>query len=138
MTLALQRGRRRPVPLSIVPMIDVLLILLIFFMVTSTYLDLDMLPASSRPEGTGASAPASAALLIRLDAGGGMHLGGRPVAAAEIGRIVAERVSAGSPPQVMILPSPRAPLQSLIGAMDIATAAGAASVGILRFEAGAP
>ena len=39
-----RRSRNGPL-ISLVPMIDVMLILLVFFMVTSTYLNLDMIPA---------------------------------------------------------------------------------------------
>ena len=58
--------------ISLVPMIDVLLILLVFFMVTSSYLNLDMIKMVE-PAGAGApSQPTSAAtpLMIRLAADG--------------------------------------------------------------------
>jgi biopolymer transport protein ExbD len=49
-TLTLKRPRPPRALISLVAMIDVLLILLVFFMVTSTYLDLDMIPAVSQNE----------------------------------------------------------------------------------------
>ena len=44
----MQLSRSKPPQrlISLVPMIDVLLIMLVFFMVTSTYLDLDMIPVA--------------------------------------------------------------------------------------------
>ena len=48
--------------ISLVPLIDVMLILLVFFMVTSTYLNLDMIPFVERSEE--APAGAGAALWI--------------------------------------------------------------------------
>ena len=53
--LSLTRPSRPRALISLVPMIDVMLILLVFFMVTSTYLNLDMIPAV-RPEQGGAAA----------------------------------------------------------------------------------
>ena len=53
-------------------MIDVMLILLVFFMVTSTYLNLDMIPAADRSEDTAEATSAdtgAGTLLIRLGAG---------------------------------------------------------------------
>ena len=67
---------KRPPPqgalISLVPMNDVMLILLVFFMVTSTYLNLDMIPAV-RPsnEGTSqASAAPEGTIMIRIGADG--------------------------------------------------------------------
>ena len=68
----------RPGPLiSLVPMIDVMLILLVFFMVTSTYLNLDMIPAAKRgeaqtdaPTATEGSGAGAGTLLIRIGADG--------------------------------------------------------------------
>ena len=68
---------RRPAPrslISLVPLVDVLLILLVFFMVTSTYLDLDMIPTLDRTEAE-AEAP-------ELAGGGGLLL-------SEVGRAAA-------------------------------------------------
>ena len=70
-------NRRKPTrPLiSLVPMIDVMLILLVFFMVTSTYLNLDMIPAlaqSNRPVPSQAAKTetVSETLLIRIGTDG--------------------------------------------------------------------
>ena len=40
---------------SLVPLVDAMLILLIFFMVTSSFLDLDMLPLSATEDGSSAA-----------------------------------------------------------------------------------
>ena len=71
---ALKRPKPPRALISLVPMIDVMLILLVFFMVTSTYLNLDMIPAVQRadrvppteaaPNGDGGS------LMIRIAADG--------------------------------------------------------------------
>ena len=53
MALALKRRPRPPARITLVPMVDVMTIMLVFFMVTSTYLDLNMVPAAEKaPEGT--------------------------------------------------------------------------------------
>ena len=80
--------RRRPprAMISLVAMIDVLLILLVFFMVTSTYLDLDMIPALSEEGAEGPSAQAeaettpAAPLLIRIGQDGRPVLRGQALA----------------------------------------------------------
>ena len=71
--LTLRRPRPARALISLVAMIDVLLILLVFFMVTSTYLDLDMIPAVSQDgeasSGTTETATAQP-LLVRIGADG--------------------------------------------------------------------
>lgn len=63
--------------ISLVAMVDVLMILLVFFMVTSTYLDLDMVPLAGTRDASGEGATVAEAglaeeerLLIRLGADG--------------------------------------------------------------------
>jgi biopolymer transport protein ExbD len=82
-TLTLKRPRPPRALISLVAMIDVLLILLVFFMVTSTYLDLDMIPAvsqndenSSPPETAKADAQP---ILVRIGADGQPVLRGQPL-----------------------------------------------------------
>ena len=130
--------RRRPVrsAISLAPMIDVLLILLVFFMVTSTYLDLDMIPAVS-PDAEGAAAPAEAApgptLLIRVGADGVPALRGRALAGPALGETL--RAAAPGRPRVLVLPSGAAPVQALVSVMEAATRAGLDDVRVLRLEA---
>ncbi len=146
--------RKRQGPLiSMTPMIDVLFILLVFFMVTSTFLDLDMIPliggtrpgpqspADSSPE----SAPAPAAagdraaepgsLLVRLGADGRTYVAGQAVDAAALTAMVSLRVAVRPSTPIMVLPSGSATTQPLVSLMDALTRAGARHVRVVRFEA---
>ena len=86
--MRLNRRKRLGLIVSVTPLVDVMMILLVFFMVTSTYLDLDMLPlvGGDRPAGA-RPAPATAeratgdgaSLLVRLAADGGILVSGQPV-----------------------------------------------------------
>ena len=135
MTRLATRAPRRLAQVSIVPMIDVLLILLIFFMVTSTYLDLDMVPAASRQSGEAeAAGEGPRTLLLRLGADGQVRLRGQTVDLAALRPIIAAEAAEHAELRVTVLPSPRASLQSMISLMDVAQAAGASSVGFLRLE----
>jgi biopolymer transport protein ExbD len=128
----------RPAPpprlISLVSMIDVLLIMLVFFMVTSTYLDLDMIPMAGGAEDattgatTGTDADPGAPLVLRLGADGGVFLRGRPVTPDDLATLVAARPDA----PVTILPSLRAETQALVTLMDLLTGAGAGTVRLLR------
>jgi biopolymer transport protein ExbD len=117
--------------ISLVSMIDVLLIMLVFFMVTSTYLNLDMIPvaepASDGAE-TSAEAPQGTPLLIRLGPDGRPYLRGAPVSISDL----AARVQANPDAPITILPALRADTQSLVRLMDGLTAAGAGQLRILQ------
>ncbi len=119
---------------AIAPLVDVLLILLVFFLVTSTWRDLDMIPMAERGEAPlETAAPAAAAgpgrtLLLRLGADGALRAGGRRLTAED----AAAAVAAAAPASVLILPSPRAPAQALVDALGAAAAGGAARVQVVR------
>jgi biopolymer transport protein ExbD len=124
---------------TLVPLIDVLFILLIYFMVTSIYLDLDMIPASGTPEEPGAAAGAgaseTASRLVRIDPSGRVVIGGASLAAGELEEVLRNEV-AGSPDlSVLILPSPQAPVQALAHTLDALVAAGVRNSRILNLEA---
>ena len=115
-------------------MIDVLLIMLVFFMVTSTYLNLDMIPVAEPSQDavqTASDASQGTPLLVRLGPDGLPYLRGTPVSMAEL----AARVQANPDAPVTILPALRADTQSLVRLMDGLTAAGAARLRILQVAA---
>ncbi|MDU9005943.1 ExbD/TolR family protein [Sedimentitalea todarodis] len=134
--LALRRARRTGPLISLVPMIDVMLILLVFFMVTSTYLNLDMIPAVKQQDRAGRQQnPNGETVLIRLAADGAPVLNGKPLAPEAFATLLRERVKANPLTQVLLLPSGAATTQSLISVMDIATRAGVERLQVIRLEA---
>lgn len=136
--LVLNRPRPPKALISLVPMIDVLLILLVFFMVTSTYLNLDMIPAVTRagtPENSTTQAEPAPTLLIRLGADGNPAVQGRSLAPEDLDALLRVRLSAEPLTQVVVLPSGGAAMQALVSVMDIATRAGATRLRVIRLEA---
>ena len=127
----------RPSPprrlISLVSMIDVLLIMLVFFMVTSTFLDLDMIPVAKSAETPGAATDTTdqTPLMIRLGADGQAFLRGRPLDPGQLAASIGTRRS------VLILPSPQADTQSLVSLMDGLTRAGIVRLRIVQL-AGQP
>ena len=140
MAVSLRRPPPRRNALSVVSMIDVMMILLFFFMITSSYLNLDMVPALQKSDAAPTAAPtqaapASATLLIRINAEGQAQVAGKVIATAELSALVAARVAADPALPVLLFPSGAADLQSLITVMDAVTAAGATRVKVIRIEA---
>ncbi len=130
---------RQKALISLVPMIDVLLILLVFFMVTSTYLDLNMVPASERADPPAAAASgdtgAPDVILARLGSDGGLRVRGQSLGPEAFGDYLRERLAEAPLTAVVLLPSGQATTQGLATAMDAATRAGVTRLRIVRLEA---
>ncbi len=138
--MRLNRALRRSATISLVAMVDVLMIMLVFFMVTSTYLHLDMVPLVARDDSppslvsdSGAVPPPStpSTLLVRLAADGSVRIAGRPVAPADLGAVLRDRTRRADT-TVVVLPAAQARMQSLVGLMDAATAAGVVRLRLLQ------
>jgi len=127
--------------ISLVAMIDVLMILLVFFMVTSTYLDLDMVPlagadgaaAEANPPETGPD-PLPARLLVRLGSDGAGYVRGRALEATALSAMVAGRLAETPALEVLVLPSGQADVQALATLMDALVAGGATRLRLIRLE----
>jgi biopolymer transport protein ExbD len=131
--------------ISLVAMIDVLMILLVFFMVTSTYLDLDMVPLARAPDaatdtataglyGGDAASSGAARMLIRLGGDGLAHVQGQALTGAELGAVLSARLAEAPDLDVIVLPSGAATVQALAALMDVAVTAGAERLRIVRLE----
>ena len=139
MTLTLRRPAPRRSTLSVVSMIDVMMILLFFFMITSSYLNLDMVPALQKTAeaavAADSTAPPSTTLLIRINAQGQAQVAGKALATADLAALIGARLAADPLTPVVLFPSGAADLQSLITVMDTVTQAGATRVKVIRIEA---
>ncbi|MFQ5624764.1 MAG: ExbD/TolR family protein [Paracoccaceae bacterium] len=137
---------KRPPPrrsiISLVPLVDVMLILLVFFMVTSTYLDLDMVPVVEKADAPSSPSPPSqgeargaSAILIRLAPDGHAYVHGQPLDAAALDVLIRDRLAVRADVPVIVLPSGHARVQSLVGIMETVSGAGATAMRVVRLEA---
>ncbi|MEX0970791.1 MAG: biopolymer transporter ExbD [Paracoccaceae bacterium] len=138
--MQLARRKNPKALISMTALIDVMLILLVFFMVTSTYLDLDMVPMVQSSEETEAppntSAAAGAPLLVQLTASGQVRLRGQVLEIAALAAQLADMVADNPGLRVLVLPSGAADAQALVGLIDAATTAGVADLRVIRPEGG--
>ena len=135
--VTLRKSARDGPLISLVPMIDVLLILLVFFMVTSTYLNLDMIPAvrpADQPNGGAEQAGTQGTLMIRLSSDGAPVIRGQAVSLDRLTDLLAQRLAEEPLTQVLVLPSGSASTQALISVMDSATRAGVVRLRVVRLE----
>lgn len=125
---------KRPLPIvSIIPLVDVLLILLVFFMVTSTFLNLDMLAMSDTSAPGSSTAVESHTLLVRILPGGEIAAAGQRIAPDGIEDFLESQAKAQT--RLLLLPSPQADVQSLVRVLDTAARIGLNSVNIVQIGA---
>lgn len=139
--MQITRRQRQGAVISLVAMVDVLMIMLVFFMVTSTFLDLDMIPMAERApdapapdvvQGAAAAAPGSP-VMVRLGADGRSYLRGRALDADALTAALRAPDLRGA--EVLVLPSGQADVQALVRVMDAITRAGPSAMRVLRVEA---
>jgi len=123
------RSRRRPL-VSLTPLIDVVFILLVFFMLASSFTDWRAIRLDAARAGAGVQT-AEGAVLIGVSADG-VTLGGRPIDAAALGAHVAGRPEA----RFLLRPAPATPLQATVDALDLLREAGAAQVALIAPHGG--
>lgn len=134
----------RPEParraVSLVPLIDVFMILLVFFLVTSTYLDLDALPAAAPGDEPG-TAPATAdipgapsVLFLRLRDDGRLVLRGEVLSVDALAAPLAAWRSERPDGAVVLVPSGAARMQNLADLFDILRETGIGNLRVVRLE----
>ena len=137
--MRIRRTQAQSAPISLVSMVDMLMILLIFFMVTSTYLELGMIPMADSADDPLPQAvePAEAGtpLLIRLGPDGIVRVRGRAQDVDGLTTLLRAHLAGHPQGTVMVLPSGNASAQALVSLLDVATSAGVQNLRILRLEA---
>ena len=88
--MRLEKGRRRKALINVTSLIDVVFLLLIFFVVTSTFLERPGIDLSL-PE-AGSSASEVAEVSVRIAADGGLYVGESPVTPEELTGVLEARL----------------------------------------------
>ena len=115
------RQLRRPeVSINLTPLIDVVFLLLIFFMVSTSFSELTQLVVDL-PEAEGAPASADTAVLLVVDEAGNMTLDGEPVPndAHGLSAAIGERLSGNTDILVTLSADAMTPHQYVVTAMDV-------------------
>lgn len=117
--MRLSTAPRRSLRPSLIPLIDVMLVLLFFFMLANTYVDYSRTPLNLAPGGRSANAADDPGVVqVELLADGQLRLGGVLLSAEQA---IEELKSAK---EVRLSPAPGVPLQTLLLGWDRLAAAG--------------
>ena len=122
--------RRRRALISLTPLIDVVFILLVFFMLASSFLDWRSIGLTAPTAGAPAGTMEGAVLVeVRAD---GLRLAGRPVTLDELDARIRTRLAEKRDQSVFVKPAPGVPLQQAVAVLDRLTAAGVTRLSLIR------
>ncbi len=129
----MQFGRPPPTGrlISLTPLIDVVFILLVFFMLASSFLDwrsVDLTVSS----GTAAATSEQKAIVINLRTDGSTAVGNRTVPKPTLQSIMAARLAADRGQRIVIRSETGVPLQQAVETLDILRLIGATNVSLAR------
>lgn len=123
------RPRRRNL-ISLTPLIDVVFILLIFFMLASSFLDWRAVQIEAPAEAGGAGSMEGAMLVeIRPD---GLRMGGQAIAEGELRDQIRARVRDDADTRVLVMPAAGVSMQDTVNVLEGLSAAGARSLSVIR------
>jgi biopolymer transport protein ExbD len=135
MSLRKHARRSEQQDLDISPLIDVVFILLIFFMVSTTFVkdkDLDL----ERPSASSAQVSSSKALRVQIDRSASVFVDGVPVRPWMVQSRVRDLLRDGGAESVLVVCDRRVAAEKLIEVVDQIRLAGAKDVGVATEDAG--
>ena len=125
-----RRGRRRPL-ISLTPLIDVVFILLVFFMLASSFLDWRSIDLSTPGRAVAASTTNTTSLLVEVRPGS-LHLSGEPVSLDVLAARVDARLDLNADQRVLVRPAAGVALQEVVTVLDRLAEVGVADLSLIR------
>ena len=126
------RTTRRRALIGLTPLIDVVFILLVFFMLASSFVDWRAIElAAPSAETSGAGGLVEGALLVEVRADG-LRFAGETLPLSTIAERVAARLAAAPDTAVLVKPVPGVTLQSSVTVLDRLAKTGAVNLSLVR------
>ena len=125
-----RRRGRLAATVELAPLIDIVFLLLIFFMVSATFIRRSELQIDL-PEAREGWPQASAPVTITVRRDGGYAVNGAPTADSELARALTSVRGEDEAPRAVIAADALAPHQAVVGAMDAAGQSGITRISIL-------
>jgi biopolymer transport protein ExbD len=119
--------------INISPLIDMVFILLIFFMVSTTFVK-DMKLDLNRPAAATATTASTKAIRLYIDNAGDIYLDGEPVRVWVIQSRIRDLLAGSTGKSVLVVTDDGVPAGRLVEVVDQARLAGATDVGVATVE----
>jgi len=117
--------RRSPVAVNIIPLVDVLVVLVFFLLVTLKAGDTRSLHVTPPGAASGSASSLAASVVLAVDAEGALFVDGQPVASAALGEALRSALAGKPDPEVVVAADRRARTGDTVRALDAAAQAGA-------------
>ncbi|PWG63719.1 ExbD/TolR family protein [Spiribacter halobius] len=128
-SLAADQRRRRPL-VGLTPLIDVVFILLVFFMLASSFLDWRAIELNAPAEASVAGTLEGALLIeVRAD---DLRLGGEAISLGAVAQAVRGRLDEAPDTRVLVRPAEGVELQRAVDVLDRLSAAGVTDLSLIR------
>ena len=122
---------RRPL-VSLTPLIDVVFLLLVFFMLASSFSTERVIEMLTPADVESAEQGEAGAALVRIGSDGGIDLNGRPLSRSELAQRVGEWSVSEAPRRYLVQPAPGVTTQQAVSVLDLLKSSGAESVSLIR------
>jgi biopolymer transport protein ExbD len=119
--------------INISPLIDMVFILLIFFMVSTTFVK-DMKLDLNRPAASSSSTASTKAIRLYIDSQGEIYLDGEPVRVWVVQSRIRDLLDASTSKSVLVVTDEGVPAGRLVEVVDQARLAGATDVGVATVQ----
>jgi biopolymer transport protein ExbD len=133
--LARRRHGHQAIELNVIPLIDVVFFLLIFYVISTSFVQESTVPIQ-RPTSTQASTVGSGFVPVAIVKSGAIQVGPQVVDLAGVRDAVRAALDAGNTDKAVVIPDREVPTGLLLQVMDACTAAGAASVDVAATREG--
>lgn len=124
-----RRQAHQPIDLNVIPLIDVVFFLLIFYVISTSFVQ-ESAVAIQRPASTQAASVTGGFVPVAIVKSGAVQVGPQIVDVAQVREVVAAALTAGNTAKVLVIPDREVPTGLLLRVMDACTAAGAAQVDV--------
>ena len=118
MTSLIERKRRRP-KIDVVPLIDVLMVLIIFFLVTMQFQDLRAINVKLPKIDSAGSNLLENELIVSIDKEGQFYLNGQPVTEEKIVKIFKTTSRLSAKPTILVVADEDVPLKFVTRIVDL-------------------
>lgn len=125
-----RRRGRLAATVELAPLIDIVFLLLIFFMVSATFVHRSELQIDL-PQARGGGPETSDSVTITVRRDGGYAVNGQPTAESELVRALTSVRGEDEAPRAVIAADALAPHQAVVGAMDATSQSGLTRISIL-------
>ena len=128
--LANPQPRRRNL-ISLTPLIDVVFILLVFFMLASNFLEWRSISLNAPAETTGRGSSIEGSILVEIRADG-LRMSGLPISLEELGEKILIQLKKAPDRVIFVKPAPSVTLQETVAILDVLTEAGANNISLIK------